>query len=53
MDGWVGGRKDGGESRVKDCLQQSKIRFRHRQGLGDRRKEGKKKEREKSIKSHK
>ena len=27
MDGWVGGWMDGGESRVKDCLQQSKIKF--------------------------
>ena len=25
MDGWKGGWMDGGESRVKDCLQQSKI----------------------------
>jgi hypothetical protein len=25
MDGWVGGWMDGWESRVKDCLQQSKI----------------------------
>ena len=24
-DGWMGGWMDGGESRVKDCLQQSKI----------------------------
>ena len=23
VDGWKEGRKDGGESRVKDCLQQS------------------------------
>jgi hypothetical protein len=26
MDGWVGGWVDGRESRVKDCLQQSKIK---------------------------
>ena len=25
MDGWMGGWMDGWESRVKDCLQQSKI----------------------------
>ena len=25
VDGWVGGWMDGGESRVKDCLQQSKM----------------------------
>jgi hypothetical protein len=25
MDGWMGGWMDGRESRVKDCLQQSKI----------------------------
>jgi hypothetical protein len=25
MDGWMGGWVDGRESRVKDCLQQSKI----------------------------
>jgi allantoicase len=27
MDGWMGGWMDGWESRVKDCLQQSKITF--------------------------
>ena len=25
MDGWMGGWVDGSKSRVKDCLQQSKI----------------------------
>ena len=25
MDGWMGGWMDGSKSRVKDCLQQSKI----------------------------
>ena len=28
MDGWVGGWVDGSQSRVKDCLQQSKIKNR-------------------------
>ena len=27
MEGWMGGWVDGGESRVKDCLQQSKIKI--------------------------
>ena len=27
MDGWMGGWMDGRESRVKDCLQQSKIKL--------------------------
>jgi hypothetical protein len=27
MDGWMGGWVGGRESRVKDCLQQSKIKY--------------------------
>jgi hypothetical protein len=29
VDGWMDGWMDGWESRVKDCLQQSKIRYFH------------------------